>query len=407
MQRIGLYYPYIHFRDDNWLKAAALYWPQIARIVPTGYEKRDTATTRELADGLGFVLDVPPNGPATAVAGVFREVLRREAERLRETYGVYEDDLRALLGHARDRGRPETWCEPTARELKPLAGVYWDEVDPGLREELVGAGLAVHAERVRVGTAQDRNGPWLAMHPRLAWAYKCALTERCARSNGLEPVTDGVDTHAMAGHWNADRIIEVLLEGGDPPAPAENADPAARVGLMAVSLVLPADLAGVPAERVVALRRRHADEFDAFRDAVSEAVREVVMALPQETDPVVLDAYLRQVVARRFERPLADLRTAMRGLSLNTVMTAVGTRVELPAAVTALGGGVLAGQPALAGAGGLAFGLLGVARSLHRGRRGLAESTPAAYLLRVEDGLAPHTLLRRVAARTRSAGDGT
>ncbi len=25
---MGLYYPYVHFRDERWLKLAALYWPK-------------------------------------------------------------------------------------------------------------------------------------------------------------------------------------------------------------------------------------------------------------------------------------------------------------------------------------------------------------------------------------------
>ncbi|MFC7266507.1 hypothetical protein [Streptomyces lutosisoli] len=36
LQRIGLYYPYVNFRDERWLKTAALYWPQMARIVREG-----------------------------------------------------------------------------------------------------------------------------------------------------------------------------------------------------------------------------------------------------------------------------------------------------------------------------------------------------------------------------------
>lgn len=37
VQRIGLYYPYIHFRDEKWMKIAALYWPRMARVVPHGF----------------------------------------------------------------------------------------------------------------------------------------------------------------------------------------------------------------------------------------------------------------------------------------------------------------------------------------------------------------------------------
>jgi hypothetical protein len=33
MPRMAIHYPYIHIRDESWLKVAALYWP---RMVPQG-----------------------------------------------------------------------------------------------------------------------------------------------------------------------------------------------------------------------------------------------------------------------------------------------------------------------------------------------------------------------------------
>lgn len=50
MQQPALYFPYVHIRDDEWLKAAALYWPSVRRLVPHGYAKRDSATARAFAN---------------------------------------------------------------------------------------------------------------------------------------------------------------------------------------------------------------------------------------------------------------------------------------------------------------------------------------------------------------------
>ena len=49
MQQPGLYYPFVHIRDDDWLKLAALYWPEVRRLVPSGYPKRDSETARVFA----------------------------------------------------------------------------------------------------------------------------------------------------------------------------------------------------------------------------------------------------------------------------------------------------------------------------------------------------------------------
>ncbi|MFF4398614.1 DUF6236 family protein [Streptomyces sp. NPDC001480] len=89
--------------------------------------------------------------------------------------------------------------------------------------------------------------------------------------------------------------------------------------------------------------------------------------LPLESaDPAVVAAYLDQIVARRFEQPLGDLRSAMRGLNVETALSAASMKFELPAATAALGGTV-AGQSAVATAGGLAFALAGLGRSWKQG----------------------------------------
>src|SRR5688572_29167865 len=41
LDRDGLYYPYIHIRDVNWLKATLLSFPQVRRIVPRGFSLND------------------------------------------------------------------------------------------------------------------------------------------------------------------------------------------------------------------------------------------------------------------------------------------------------------------------------------------------------------------------------
>jgi hypothetical protein len=52
---IGLYYPFIHFKDDAWIKLAALYWDKMGRIVPRGYRTSDSDTVKQLANESGFI----------------------------------------------------------------------------------------------------------------------------------------------------------------------------------------------------------------------------------------------------------------------------------------------------------------------------------------------------------------
>ncbi len=54
---IGLYYPHITFPSDAWVKLAAFYWDKLGRIVPPGYQHRDSDTVQRLQGELGFVED--------------------------------------------------------------------------------------------------------------------------------------------------------------------------------------------------------------------------------------------------------------------------------------------------------------------------------------------------------------
>lgn len=49
----ALYFPYIHFQDENWLKHTLLYWDGVKRIVPSSYSPQDSNSVQSLiAEGL-------------------------------------------------------------------------------------------------------------------------------------------------------------------------------------------------------------------------------------------------------------------------------------------------------------------------------------------------------------------
>lgn len=47
--RYALYYPYIHIRDENWLKGTILSFQKVRRIVPHRFTVKDQAITRAYA----------------------------------------------------------------------------------------------------------------------------------------------------------------------------------------------------------------------------------------------------------------------------------------------------------------------------------------------------------------------
>jgi hypothetical protein len=75
----GLYYPYLHFQDEGWLKAAALYWDGMNRIVPYGARLDDSDEVKRFEQD-GFVARQDPYEAAYEIAEPFRELLRERGK---------------------------------------------------------------------------------------------------------------------------------------------------------------------------------------------------------------------------------------------------------------------------------------------------------------------------------------
>ncbi|KOX06657.1 hypothetical protein ADK66_22280 [Micromonospora sp. NRRL B-16802] len=87
MQRPALYYPYIHIRDEQWLKTAALYWPSIYRLVPDGYFRSDGRTSAAFCDA-GILRTVDPGAFTAGMESELAQALRRHGEDLVREFSV-------------------------------------------------------------------------------------------------------------------------------------------------------------------------------------------------------------------------------------------------------------------------------------------------------------------------------
>ncbi|MFC7265854.1 DUF6236 family protein [Streptomyces lutosisoli] len=367
-----------------------------------------TRTQCALADELDFIVQVEPTRTANAVAPMFLEVLERQAPELRELYRL--PVVAAFSDHAEiappDRevdAEPRPPSFPASRRTfqdtgldsaavpSRAAGLYWDEVSSELRTALFAAELAVPSRRSRFSQVNPR--PWVAMHTALAWVYKCVFVEELARQGRFAPTTDQPAAHLASDGWDMDRIAAALLDPAPVPVTVQN--PTGAVGMLAIRIVVPEDLTDVPVRKIVELRRRHRSEFEAFSAAITETVAILRAELADVTLPEARDRYVQMEVERRFALPLKDLRGAMKGLGVETAFSAANLKFELPAAST-VAGGALAGEPVIGAALGAAFAVGGLRRAANQQRQALLAASPAAYLLSVERGLEPSSLLRRI-----------
>ncbi|MER6398504.1 DUF6236 family protein [Kitasatospora sp. NPDC001603] len=387
----GLYYPYVHLRDETWVKAAALYWRNLARVVPAGFPVRDRAVVKELNEGSGFLVDRDPRAAAEAVAPAFIAAVRDNAEALRSRLAV--EDRRFT-----SRWQSAPTHAPTTRDL---TGLYPEEVPEELEAALQEAGLSYRDWRQTVGHQQVS---WVVVDPAFAWAYKCAITEELARRTAFAPVTDQLDATLATGDWSAERVADTLLGRAVPAIGRETAQ--TRMAMMAVRCVLPADLRHVPADKIVRLRTQYADEFAAFSAAVEAATADVIGATHEVTDRAAFELHLQGAFDHHLALPLDKLRKAINGLKLDTVYTTLTIKPE----VSVPGAGLawlLGGGTATAVGTGIAFAALATRQAAASERDSRIASSPVGYLLRVEKELKPATVLKRagrVLARTAGVG---
>jgi hypothetical protein len=398
---MSVYYPYIHIRDERWLKVAALYWPRMVRIVSPDYPTRDSQLVEILRDELGFILDLPPDAAARDAAEPFAAFTDgfgpTALERLRvgqESVSLGPEQLAvphppAAFGAVGDIA--DETCVPAFEHYSPrwsahgiganTAGVHRSEVAAPLADKLIDLGLAVPAR-----------GEWLAMNPELAWLYKCRLTEEMARRNNLVPATDQMPAHAVM-----DGPVDVGSLLGQAGRPLKSADFQAGFGLLSINAVIPQDLDRVPPAKIIEIRRRFAAQFDRWRQYSDEVAAALEAELQAVESPQVLQAYLDDAVRRFATGPADDIRRGLADVGVDAALTAINTKFAVPAAAIA---GLAA--PPIAAAGGIALAATNLRQSTRRLARA-QQAAPVAYLLNVREALTPQTLVTQILAVMRRA----
>ncbi|KIR65467.1 DUF6236 family protein [Micromonospora haikouensis] len=380
---IGLYYPYFHVRDDTWLKAAALYLPQVARIRPPGYPVRDSETANVLRAELDFLLDVDPGPQAASTAREFGELVQQDTEAL-ERYLL--PDYPGGGGFGIEVDNP--WFQDEARFAWIHASQLGD--NRAFIELLRDRGLATMTRFDPLTGIRD-DAQWVGMHPRLVAVYSCALAQRISRANQLLPVTHDLRLFALPEDWTVQELGAALVNTR-PPGASSSSSSVLYAGA-ALQSVLPAGLEHVPAQDIVRARRTLAAEFDAFRVHLTGLAEEFAR-LDGIEDPEILRARLAAMVELDLRSSVRELEQGLRALRMEPIRAMFGLKsLELPT-VAALAAHALNFSPMI-GAGGLlavqAFTAVRAARKSAGERR----SSAAGYLLGLRAQLDPPSALER------------
>lgn len=383
MARRCLYYPFIHFRDESWLKLSALYWDDVTRIVPRSYAPRDSREVRALEEA-EVVRRVDPAAYEAPVSKLFELLLHRHRSGLVRRYDVQ---------------RREAWPDNADRmsvrtgraSSRSLAFIHRSKLEPSLVEQLLELRLAVPSHDKR----------WLGMHPAIVSAYMIALASEISRRRGLAPVSANVShlggvtscsvedlARSLVGDLDLRRKRRVVADAASAELSSE------RVAFVTLRMVLPEQLDRLPMKRIVELRREHAAARHAFHGYVDDLRERLSQQRIPDAD--ALDEHIRLEYDKRVKPELMGLQRGLRSLGVGSVLGSVGVAIALPMG-TLIGGsaGALLAAGATAG-----VGLAALAQRQRQSARGLLAPSPASFLFMAKQ-LRPRAFAERLSSSLR------
>jgi hypothetical protein len=218
------------------------------------------------------------------------------------------------------------------------------------------------------------------------------MADQLAGERGWRPVTDETVDHVAIGGLSMDRLGQALLATELVKAPSER-EIESIAAFIAIKTVVPRDISTIPAQRIMEFREKHLGGRGAFQAHLSGFL-EQRRWLSDIKDRRDLHARLEQELTKNLEPQLAELRSKLSGDRIDTATGVITLQVGAPLFITNLAdfAGVVANPVATYVAGG-ALALAKVLRDREKARNDALKSSPASYLLTMEQDLEPKSVL--------------
>jgi len=394
----GMYYPSTILPDD-WVKMAALYWDKIGRIEwPIGGLGNDSDVVRQLRDEIGFIVDLAPsNDELSIVSNLIVNMLNKNHEEIIKHYSIsslikiYGSGLlprlnliaQDLLTHDLFFSILNSDLGQLVNFLNPASGQVVLQED-GILE-------------FQVNTLDKIDYRALNVHQGMFFFYMKILAEQMATARQLHLVTDNVFNHVAVSGYTLERIAQAMLLSDDMQphlvaAEAGNDEIELQMATIALQSVLPQDIANISVRQIIKLRNQYRDEMTAFQEYLHSFAADLA-TLEDIQDPKALKAHMELEYEKRLKPQLDDLKKLLKSIGIDAIEGLMNIRVELPpifltsADYLAQAHALPSVNPFIVGAGAIALSTFPVIRKKQKDMKQALQSSPAAYLLHVQEGL--------------------
>src|SRR5574338_782220 len=184
----ALYYPFINFRSESWLKRAILHWDVIWRIAPQGHESLDPPQYWETQpsdlyalEDRGIVRRYAPGPAEAAVTSVWEELIQSDGDALARDFALDLDRREAIPDGAEEL--PNGLLSSPIRRLRGVGWMFNPKMPPPIFDRFAALGVLVRGE--------ERGAPhWSALDERLLDAYMTTLANQIIGERPIDTVAD-------------------------------------------------------------------------------------------------------------------------------------------------------------------------------------------------------------------------
>lgn len=347
MQQNALYYPHIGFHNAAWIKAMALFYDNIYRIVPDNVIPEDAEELNPLLEegAIGRMIN-----PATYSKAASEEFLLK----------IGGWDAAALTFDAED-------------EIQ-ISRLHSEKTDDRVRELFKEAGFKSENEWMYVPTAIASN-------------FMLYMASSIAQKNQLSLITGDWGAWTGSSYFGVNGQIDFITSIGQDSCTDEASESFGLFGLL-VNQLVPVNIAEIPSEKILEFREKRRPEIAQFRSCMNELRTELSNLDSQEVRIGAIHDKAKELVrAQEQYRASADILKTKGwfGVSLMGFPAPLifGQLLSIPSS-----------SSVALGAAGLAIGGLFNIQNTKEELRKLNEKNPASFLFEMRNSFKGYTHAR-------------
>jgi hypothetical protein len=273
-ERDALYYPYIHVRNLDWLKATLLCFPHVLRMVPSDFHLNDSSETREFTKVMGRRKE-PLLGTVELIVKPAEVAQSRLLEKLKGDYEQQGEDF--LSRFSREKASGQFDNGDSAFQIHRYK--FTNE----LLKYLMKKQLAWYPRDPNRGEGSK----WIGVHPTMGEAIMSTIAASIAKHNGLDIVTSSGKVHAALADRDQDAIYDSFIRGLPMEHPPDKDGTVNE--LVQLVIMTRFDISQLSARDIVGLSKGGEGLF-----AFKKAVAEVAQTIPQMPNRERRDQYLKE-----------------------------------------------------------------------------------------------------------------